>query len=108
MVFRYPEFDLPPNIIIHERGSSPMQMRNNRKSIEESYIDRSPRIGRSLNDSPVNISLTNSNQSGTAPRIPVYYTEPASEPTKHRVVDRYKQTRVITRRDDDRYFDKLN
>ena len=106
MVFRDPEFDLPPNIILHERGSSPIQIRNERKSLENAYIDRSPpRVGRSLNESPVNIPLSNSSTPHMPSRIPVYYTEPMSENPKHRL-DRYKQTRVITRRDDDRYFDK--
>ena len=121
MVFRDPEFDLPPNIILHERGSSPMQIRtanNHRKSLENNaYIDRSSRDARSLNESPINLPPTsNTSTPHLTSRIPVYYaTDSLEKPSKnHRVpsstgtVDRYKTTRIITRarNDDDRYYDK--
>ena len=114
MVFRDLDFELP-NIVFHERGASPMQLnRNNRKSMENGYIDRSPRPGvRSINDSPVNISHSNT----STPRLPrntpaVYYAEmPATDKSSSSRPDRYKQQqnqqRCYPRREDlERYMDK--
>lgn len=120
MVFRDPEFDLPPNIILHERGSSPMQVRsanNHRKSFENNaYTERSSRDARSLNESPINLPpSSNVSTPHLTQRIPIYYASDSLEKqSKHRVhssvaaVDRYKTTRIITRarNDDDRYYDK--
>ncbi len=112
MVFRDPDFDMPPNMILHERGSSPMQARSstmNRKSFENSsYIDnRSSRDARSLNESPI---ASNASTPHLTPRVPVYYAD--DKPSKHHripvatgsvsssasaPVDRYKTTRIITR-----------
>ena len=83
MVFRDPDFDMPPNMILHERGSSPMQARSstmNRKSFENSsYIDnRSSRDARSLNESPI---ASNASTPHLTPRLPVYYTH--DKPSKH-------------------------
>lgn len=106
MVFRDIDFELPPNIVFHERGSSPMQLRSNRKSIENGYIERSPRPGRSLNESPVNISHSN-NSTPRMPRNPVYYADVSQGEKSSNKPDRYKSTqRYIPRREDDRYIDK--